>query len=163
MALFKLAMRSPAEYVLHALAKWLQPYIDARFRDLRISEYIVFGAEHSRLRIHPTARVWNALFNVASGSITIEENVFFGHNVTILTGTHDYHQQGTARCVAVPSSGNDVIIERGAWVASNSTIIGPCRIGRSSVVAAGAVVTRDVKPLTVVAGIPARELKRIVD
>src|SRR5918911_1326763 len=43
----------------------------------------------SRLRIHETAVVNNALFNVSGGTITVGKDAFFGHDVAVLTGTHD--------------------------------------------------------------------------
>lgn len=48
------------------------------------------------------------------------------------------------------------MIERGAWIATNATVVGPCVIGEHAVVAAGAVVTHDVAPYEIVAGNPAR-------
>jgi acetyltransferase-like isoleucine patch superfamily enzyme len=61
----------------------------------------------------------------------------------------------------IPSEGHDVIVGRGAWICTNAVIIGPCKIGAHAVVAAGAVVTGDVEPGTVVGGVPARFIKKI--
>ena len=47
------------------------------------------------------------------------------------------------------------------WIGSNSTILKGVTIGEGSVVAAGAVVTKDVPPMTVVAGVPAKVMRRI--
>jgi acetyltransferase-like isoleucine patch superfamily enzyme len=103
----------------------------------------------------------NAFINLISGEVIIEEDVFFGHHVTLLTGTHDYRKFGKERQRSGPSSGRDIIIKEGAWVASNVTILGPCTIGEHSVIAAGSVVTKDVPPYTIVAGSPARIIKEI--
>jgi acetyltransferase-like isoleucine patch superfamily enzyme len=54
-----------------------------------------------------------------------------------------------------------VVIGEGAWLASLVLVLGPCRIGPHAVVAAGSLVIRDVEPYTVVAGQPARLLRRI--
>ena len=115
------------------------------------------------LRIHPTAQVQNALFNTESGRIEVGEHVFFGHNVSILTGSHDATRFGLERQLAVPPEGCDVVIEAGAWLCSNVTVVGPCRIGRDAVVAAGAVVVSDVEAGSVVAGVPARRVRRLAD
>jgi maltose O-acetyltransferase len=54
-----------------------------------------------------------------------------------------------------------VIIEDDVWIATRSTILKGVTIGRGAVVAAGAVVTKDVPPYTIVAGVPAKVIKRI--
>lgn len=114
-----------------------------------------------RLHIHPTAIVNNALFNVSGGEITIGEYAFFGHEVAVLTGTHDITKFGRERQTTFPRSGRDVVIEEGVWVASHAIVLGPVRIGAHAVVAAGSLVLDDVKPYTVVAGRPAKVLKKI--
>ncbi len=121
---------------------------------------LVYG-DPERLHIAPTAVVNNALFNLSSGHITVGEYAFFGHNVSVLTGTHDWTKFGAERQVAVPKSGRDVVIEEGAWVSSNAIVVAPCRIGAHAVVGVGSLVLRDVEPYTVVAGNPARVLRRI--
>jgi len=121
---------------------------------------LIYG-DPDRLHIHPTAIVNNALINLSSGNITIGEYAFFGHNVSILTGTHDWTKFGAERQVAVPSSGRDVVIEEGAWVSSHVVVVGPCRIGAHSVVGVASLVLGDVEPYTVVAGSPAKILRRI--
>ena len=120
----------------------------------------IYGDER-RLHLHPTAVVNDALFNLSSGEITVEEYAFFGHSVAILTGTHDITAFDRARQVAVPKSGRDVVVGRGAWVSTNTVVLGPCRIGEHAVVAAGSVVRADVPPYTVVGGAPARVLSTI--
>lgn len=138
------------------IAKLIGPIVNFH----RLETKVVVG-NPKRLRISPSASVHNAYFNVLSGDIDIGEYVFFGHNVAIITGTHDYRVLGYARMNTVPQEGHDIVIEDGAWIASNSTVIGPCRIGAHSVVAAGAVVVKDVPPLTVVGGVPARFIRSI--
>lgn len=114
-----------------------------------------------RLHIHPTAIVNDALFNVSGGEISIGEYAFFGHSVAVLTGTHDITKFGRQRQVSYPRTGRDVVIEEGVWVASHALVLGPVRIGRHAVVAAGALVLDDVEPYTVVAGRPAKVIKKI--
>ncbi len=121
---------------------------------------LVYG-DPTRLHISPTAVVNNALFNLSSGEITVGEYAFFGHNVSVLTGTHDWTTFGAERQVAVPKSGRDVVIEEGVWVSSNAIVVAPCRIGAHAVVGVGSLVLGDVEPYTVVAGNPARVLRTI--
>ena len=134
----------------------LEPYIENIF----FGHYHILGNQ-GRVELAATSRVQNALFNVTSGNITVEEYVFFGHNVCVLTGTHDYNQFELDRQYAIPKSGRDVIIKRGAWVASNVTVLGPCVIGEHSVIAAGSVVIGDVLAFTIVGGVPARKIRDI--
>jgi acetyltransferase-like isoleucine patch superfamily enzyme len=114
-----------------------------------------------RLHIDSTAIVNNALFNVSGGEITIGKYAFFGHEVAVLTGTHDITKFGRERQTTFPRSGQDVVIEEGVWVASHALVLGPVRIGRHAVVAAGSLVRDDVPPYTVVAGRPAKVIKEI--
>jgi acetyltransferase-like isoleucine patch superfamily enzyme len=117
--------------------------------------------ERSRLHIHETAVVNNALFNMSGGEITIGEYAFFGHDVAVLTGTHDIEQFGRARQLAFPRSGRDVVIGDGVWLASHVLVLGPVTIGEHAVVAGGSLVREDVEPYTVVAGRPAKVIKKI--
>ena len=61
--------------------------------------------------------------------------------------------------VVEPASAVPVIVEDDVLIGANAVVIEGCRIGKGSVVAAGAVVTQDVPPGTVVAGCPARVIK----
>lgn len=125
-----------------------------------LNRMLVHG-EPARLRIHPTAIVNNALFNLSAGDVTVGEHAFFGHGVSVLTGTHDVTKFGAARQKAHPTEGRDVVIGEGVWIASNATVLGPCTIGAHAVVGACTLVQDDVEPYTVVAGIPARVVKKI--
>jgi hypothetical protein len=120
----------------------------------------VYG-DPAKLHVAPTAVVNDALFNLSSGEITVGEWAFFGHGVSVLTGTHDWRTFGKERQTAVPKSGRDVVIEEGVWVSSGATVVGPCRIGANAVVGVGAVVLSDVAPYEIVAGVPARVIRTI--
>jgi len=122
----------------------------------------IYGDER-KLHLHPAAVVNDALFNLSSGEITVEEYAFFGHGVAVLTGTHDITTFDRERQVAVPKGGREVVIGRGAWISTNALVLGPCRIGEHAVVAAGSVVNADVPPYTVVGGVPARVLSTITE
>jgi len=115
----------------------------------------VWGTDPDRVRVAPTAVLNNALLNCAAGTITVADQVFLGHGVCLLTGTHDHRLLGAERLRDIPRSGRDIHVEEGAWLASNVTVVGPCRIGRHAVVAAGAVVIADVEAYAIVGGVPA--------
>jgi acetyltransferase-like isoleucine patch superfamily enzyme len=117
--------------------------------------------DRSRLHIPDTAVVNNALFNMSGGTITLGEYAFFGHDVAVLTGTHDIELFGRDRQLGFPRSGRDVVIGDGVWLASHVLVLGPVTIGDHAVVAAGSLVREDVEPYTVVAGRPAKVIKTI--
>ena len=85
--------------------------------------------------------------------VTIERDVFSGHDVMILTGSHDPYVFGPDR--KVTTGGGPVTIREGAWLGTRCIIVGPVTIGRHAVIAAGAVVVADVPDYALVAGVPA--------
>lgn len=152
---------NPARKVVRFIYnRFFRSLVAEQIRAWYIEQPRLFGPPN-RLKVAATAKVMNGYFNLVCGTVEVEEYVFFGNNVSVITGTHDYQVQDLARQDAIPESGRDVIIGRGAWIGSNAVILGPCRIGDHAVVAAGSVVTRDVPPCTIVAGIPARVIRKI--
>jgi len=138
------------------LLRWLK----RRVHGILLNEIKVWG-DPSRLHIASTAIVHNALFNTVSGTIRVDEFAFFGHNVSVLTGTHDVSKRDLERQNSAPGQGRDVFIGRGAWIATNATILGPCTIGRNAVIGAGSVVTANVPDNSFYAGIPAVLIKTL--
>ena len=93
------------------------------------------------------------------GGIDIADEVMIGPNVSIITSGHPIEpSQRRAAVVAKP-----IVIERNVWIAANVTIIGGVTIGEHSVIAAGAVVTKDVPSYTLVGGNPARTIRSLRD
>jgi maltose O-acetyltransferase len=84
------------------------------------------------------------------GSLRIGENVSISPEVTVLTASHGVNDP-MFRVERRP-----VVIEDHVWIGTRAMIMPGVTLGRGSVVAAGAVVTRSVAPLTVVAGVPAK-------
>ena len=143
------------------LSRLLDNYLQEYLKKNLPVQYSIYGDEN-KLKIAKTAVVNNALFNLSCGEIVIEDYSFFGHNVTVLTGTHDYCKLDRERQITTSTSELNIMIKRGAWIASNAIIIAPCVVGEHAVVCAGSVVTKDVPPYTMVAGIPAKIIKEIV-
>ena len=85
-----------------------------------------------------------------SGGVKIGDNVDIAQDDNIWTEQHDYNSP-TYASVCKP-----VIIEDYVWIASRATILPGVTIGKGAVVASGAVVTKDVPPLAIVAGVPAK-------
>src|SRR5882724_745150 len=84
--------------------------------------------------------------------------VRIGHDVTLLTITHAV---GSKELRSGKSEAWGIEIGDGAWLASRVTVLPKVRIGAGAIVAAGAVVTRDVPPNTLVAGVPARVIRTL--
>src|SRR6516162_7131176 len=83
--------------------------------------------------------------------VDIADDVMIGPNVNIITSGHPLPpSERRAYVEAKP-----IVIERNVWIATGATIIGGVTIGENSVVAAGAVVTKNVPPNSLVAGVPA--------
>jgi maltose O-acetyltransferase len=90
--------------------------------------------------------------------ITIGDQVAFGHHVVVLTSSHEVGPP-TQRAAALYTK--PVTISDGAWLGARCTILPGVQIGTGAIVAAGAVVNRDVPPNTMVAGVPARVVKTV--
>jgi acetyltransferase-like isoleucine patch superfamily enzyme len=94
--------------------------------------------------------------------VSIGNKVLFGPNVTIMGGDHNTSIIGAYMFdVEMKRQGDDlpVTIEDDVWIGANTTILKGVTIHRGAVVGAGAVVTRDVPPYSLVAGIPARVIR----
>lgn len=90
------------------------------------------------------------------GGITIEDGVFIAPKVSLLTEGHPISPENRHSLTVAP-----VHIKRNAWIGANATIMQGVTIGENAIVAAGAVVTRDVPDNTIVGGIPAKIIKSI--
>lgn len=90
------------------------------------------------------------------GGVTIGDGCQIGHNVVFATLNHGLDPEKRASTYPAP-----IVLGKNVWVGSNATILQGVTIGDNSVVAAGAVVTKDVEPNTVVGGVPARFIKHI--
>jgi acetyltransferase-like isoleucine patch superfamily enzyme len=84
------------------------------------------------------------LINTSGGFVDIGDYVFFGHDVLLLTGTHDFRETGSKRQEVYQATDRTIVIEKGVWIASRAVIIGPCRIGANAVIGCGCVIDFDV-------------------
>jgi acetyltransferase-like isoleucine patch superfamily enzyme len=88
------------------------------------------------------------------GGIKIEDDVMIGPRVNITSENHPLDP--TDRKALIP---RPVLIKQNAWIGAGATILPGVTIGENAIVAAGAVVNRDVPPNTVVAGLPAKVVR----
>lgn len=90
---------------------------------------------------------------------TIGNNVMMGPDVIILTRNHKYEREDIPMRKQGYSRVEPVIIEDDVWIGTRAIILPGVRIGQGAIIAAGAVVTKDVSAYTVVGGNPAAEIK----
>ena len=96
--------------------------------------------------------------------LIVKKHVITGPNLTIITGDHKYIAGRWLDSVKgeekEPFYDQDVVIEEDVWIGCNVTILKGVTIGRSSIIAAGSLVVKDVPPYSIVGGVPAKVLKR---
>lgn len=136
------------------------PMLDTRHIEARIEPGAVI---RDMVTIHKNAVIMmGAVINIGAeiGENTmIDMNAVLGARATVGRNCH-IGAGAVLAGVLEPPSAAPVVIEDGVLVGANAVVLEGVRVGKDSVVAAGSVVTRDVEPDTVVAGIPARAIKR---
>ncbi len=155
------------------------PYHMALFPPVRSLLLRLYGAQIGRRVVLHNARFFNLYRRGLSGlrlgdevfigdeclldladSIQIGDQVTLAERVLILTHTNvGYHDHPLQK--HFPATTTPVILDRGCFVGAQAVILPGVRIGERSVVAAGAVVTEDVAPDSVVAGVPARFIRSL--
>lgn len=163
------AMLAPLQLSGHVTAgRWVSmngiPKMSIRGRmvlhdQVRIWSWVVrarlFVRHGGYLEIGSNSRI-NGCHISASKKVIIGKNVRISQYVLIMD--NDFHQLNDH---FADGKKEPIIIEDDVWIAVKATILKGVRIGKGAVVAAGAVVTRDVEPYTVVAGVPARPIKKL--
>jgi acetyltransferase-like isoleucine patch superfamily enzyme len=93
--------------------------------------------------------------------VTIEDDVFIGHGVTFI---NDTYPRATARDGKLQTEADwavePTLVKKGASIGSGSTILAKVTIGEKAIIGAGSVVTKDVPPGAIVAGNPAKEMRK---
>lgn len=96
--------------------------------------------------------------------VTIEDNAFIGHNVTFI---NDTYPRATTREGYLQTDDDwkvePTLVKNGASIGSGAVILSNVTIGENAIIGAGSVVTKDVPPNSIVAGNPARFIRRIND
>ncbi len=99
----------------------------------------------------------------AKNSIRIEHDVVTGPQVLIMDHAHEYEDVSVPILRQGVTEGGTIVIETGCWIGFGACVVsnrGELRVGRNSIVAANAVVTTSVPPMTIVAGAPAKPIRR---
>lgn len=110
---------------------------------------VIIG-DHTRVGLH----------NTIIGPVTIGSHVNLAQGITVTALNHNFEES----CKRIDEQGvttKPVIIGNDIWIGANAVLLPGVTIGDHSVVAAGAVVTKDVPPHSLVAGVPAKIIKKI--
>lgn len=110
---------------------------------------VIIG-NHTRIGLH----------NTIIGPVTIGNHVNLAQGITVTALNHNF-EDSDKRIDEQGVSTTPVVIEDDIWIGANAVILPGVTIGNHSVVAAGAVVTKNVPPHSLVAGVPARIIKQI--
>ena len=116
---------------------------------LNMKQYII---SPSRLTIGRYTHINRGCLLDARGCLMIGNSVSVSYDVKMITGSHN-HSSSVFSSVFLP-----IIIEDYVWIGANAMILNGVRVGEGAVIAAGSVVTKDVEPYTIVAGIPAKPI-----
>lgn len=90
------------------------------------------------------------------GGIFIDDGALIGHNVVLATLNHDIHPNTRHSMTPRP-----IRIGKNVWIGANAVVLPGVSVGDGAIIAAGAVVHRDVPPRTIVGGVPARVIREI--
>jgi len=119
------------------------------------------GSGKTTLFIGDNTYIGRMLHINAWQKVTIESNVLIGERVSIFDASHNYSDIRLPIRMQGDSYMGRVLIRSGSWIGSGSVIMPGIKIGVNSVVGANSVVTRDVPDYSIVAGNPARLVKKI--
>lgn len=112
------------------------------------------GTRFNKVSIGNHVMINSGCLMMSAGGIVIEDEAQIAANVQLISNNHDLDNRMIITC-------KPVHICRRAWIGAGATILPGVTIGENSVVGAGSVVTHDVAPDTIVAGNPARIIRKI--
>jgi len=170
----ELGERNPKLWLVLKFIGWLPPFTFSRLR-MRLLRLIgvpigaetivcgrisISGARHAQRALHigSSCMINEGCRFETGAAIRIGDRVHIGHDVTLLTTTHEIgpHEQRSHGRVVAP-----VTVGDGVWIGTRALVLPGVEIGAGAVVAAGSVVTGSVPPDTVVAGVPAKVLRSL--
>ena len=98
----------------------------------------------------------------AKGKVLVGRNVMLANGCRLETGTHGF--EDTDRPIKQQEASSlGIVIEDDCWLGAGVIVVDNVRIGRGSVIGAGSVVTKDIPPFSIAAGVPARVLRPRVE
>lgn len=146
--------------ITHCFRLLLKPLFKSSGRNFQFSPWGIYS--FSTISVGDDVLIGQGAYFSAKKEIKIGDKVLFGPYVSIIGGDHNIYRIGCYMADVKDKSPEDdmpVIIEDDVWVGAHSIILKGVTIGRGAIVGAGSVVTKDVPPYAIIAGVPARVIK----
>jgi acetyltransferase-like isoleucine patch superfamily enzyme len=137
-------------------SRYLQTVVRQCGPGLRVSQHVILKRPEN-LIIGADVFMNRGVFIAAHAPVSIGDGVLIGPYTIINSGDHRY-RDGTHRVAEQGRAAQPILIGNDVWIAAHCTILKGVVLGEGCVVGAGAVVTHDVEPYAVVAGVPARRI-----
>ena len=107
--------------------------------------------------------VFFGLYVYCNGDVTVEDDVLIGPHCSITAGNHKFNPETVSFSLRTEKDyDNSIVIGRGSWLASKVTVTAGVKIGKANLICAGAVVTHNTEDYAIIAGVPAKQIGRIV-
>lgn len=119
----------------------------------------IYAHENGSLKVGDNISVnSNVQIGASGGKVVIGNDCLIGPNVVIRAANHNF-ERGDIPINKQGHSAGEIIIGDDVWIGANSVILPDVIIGRGTIVAAGAVVTKNVAPYSIIGGVPAKLIK----
>ena len=118
----------------------------------------IFIGDNVTIRHECSINAYSGQEEQGEGKIYIDDDVLIAQYVLITANVHNFDDPNIP-IKDQPITAKTIRIKRGAWIGANAIILPGVTIGENSIVGAGAVVTKDVPPMAIVGGVPAKIIK----
>lgn len=151
-------------YVDKAIGRCIKDYQKSLFRSIGKHVYLGDNCAFTHKNIRIGSHVYfgrNCVIQSSHGEINIGSHIMFGPGVHIHGGNHIYTGLGTYmdEIIKAPNSDENIEICDDVWIGSNAIILNGVSVGKGALIGAGAVVTKNVAPYSIVVGNPADCIK----
>ena len=150
---------TPFPWGKHARRFFARGLLEHCGRDVNIETGARFSSRDTRLGDHSAFGVRSSL----DPHVTIGRHVMMAADVVILTSNHRFDDVDTPMMLQGYSEARPVVVEDDVWIGQRAIILPGVRIGKGSIIGAGAVVSRSVPPYPIAVGNPARVIRSRVE
>jgi maltose O-acetyltransferase len=133
-------------------------------RNLLLNLYKNFDIDRS-VAIYRKAHIWDGILTIKSGTsigfnchLDARSGIYIGKNVNLATEVMIWSLHHEINSIDFKTKGGSVIIKDYCWLGSRCIILPGVTVGEGAIIAAGAVVSKDVEPYSVVGGVPAKKI-----